>query len=197
MCCRWRSDILCFKKKSNLLFMLVREVVGEERHLDLNGVEVDTLHLEWYELNKRIQRKVTTAGRDVALKFISEGVMLRDGDVLYHSSEEGVAIVVRVLETPAILLSPKSMLEMATLCYEIGNKHMPLFIDGDEILLPYEAPMFKWLVDAGYAPSEVSRKLTNRLKSKSSDHHHVHEEPHHESLFTKVINFAARNSKEE
>ncbi len=176
--------------------MLVREVVGNERQMDLRGLEVDTLPLEWYELNKRIQRKVTSAGRDVALKFISEGVMLGDGDVLYHNADEGVAIVVRVVECETILLSPKSMLEMATLCYEIGNKHMPLFIDGDEILLPYEAPMFKWLIDAGYSPKEVSRKLTNRLKSKSSDHHHAHEESHHESLFTKVINFAARNSQE-
>ena len=177
--------------------MLIREIVGRERDIDLSGVEVDTLRLEWYELNKRIQRKVTSKGRDIALKFIAEGVMLSDGDILYHNPDEGFAIVVRVLETPAILLSPKSMLEMATLCYEIGNKHMPLFIDGDEILLPYEAPMFKWLVDAGYSPREVSRKLLNRLKSKSSDHHHAHEEPHHESLFTKVINFAARSSKEE
>lgn len=177
--------------------MLVKEVVGREQEIDLQGVEVDTLHLEWYELNKKIQRKVTTAGRDVAMKFTSEGVMLSDGDLLYYNAEEGIAIVVRVMETPAILLSPKSMLEMATVCYEIGNKHMPLFIDGDKILLPYEAPMFKWLEIAGYKPQEVSRKLLNRLKSKSSDHHHQNTEEHRESLFTKVINFAARNSQEE
>ncbi len=177
--------------------MLIREVVGNERQMNLQDLNIDLLLLEWYELNKRIQRKVTSSGRDVALKFISEGVMLKDGDVLYCDADEGYAIVVRVLECPTILLTPQSMLEMATLCYEIGNKHMPLFIEGDEILLPYEAPMFKWLEDAGYSPKEVSRKLTNRLKSKSSDHHHSHSEPHHESLFTKVINFASRNSNED
>ncbi|MFR9672789.1 MAG: hypothetical protein SNI72_07780, partial [Rikenellaceae bacterium] len=119
-----------------------------------------------------------------------------DGDILYLSSQEHLAIVVRVLECDVILLSPMNMLEMATICYEIGNKHMPLFIDGDEILLPYEAPMFKWLEASGYNPKESSRKLTNRLKSKASDHHHTEQEEHRESLFSKVINFAARNSQE-
>lgn len=175
--------------------MLVKEIVGHSQDVDLSGVEIDALHLEWYELNKRIQRKVSEKGRDVALKFTSEGVMLAEGDVLHLDATEGFAIVVRVRPTDTIVLSPKSMLEMATICYEIGNKHMPLFIEGDEILLPYEAPMFKWLIAAGYNPKEESRQLTNRLKSKASDHHHSHAEEHHESLFSKVINFAAKNSQ--
>ncbi|MFR9620924.1 MAG: urease accessory protein UreE [Rikenellaceae bacterium] len=177
--------------------MLIKEIVGRASQMDLEGMELDYLSLEWYELNKRVQRKVTSGGRDVALKFISEGVMLSDGDVLYYDESQRVAIVVRVEPTAAIVLSPQSMLEMATICYEIGNKHMPLFIDGDDILLPYETSMFRWLVAAGYTPREESRLLLNRLRSKSSDHHHSHEELHHESLFSKVINFAARNSHEE
>lgn len=176
--------------------MLIREIIANESITEMEGLEIDTLYLEWYELNKRIQRKESTAGRDLALKFTSEGVMLNDGDILYLDKQEKVAIVVRVIETQAILLSPKNMLEMATVCYEIGNKHMPLFIDGDEILLPYETPMFKWLEDAGYAPKEVSRKLLNRLKSKAADHHSNNQE-HRESLFTKVINLAAKSSYNE
>ncbi|MFI3288534.1 MAG: urease accessory protein UreE [Rikenellaceae bacterium] len=175
--------------------MLVKEVVGRESEVDLSGVELDELILEWYELSKRIQRKVTKSGQDIAMKFTSEGVMLMDGDLLYFSAEEGVAVVVRVLPTSTIVLSPQNMLEMATICYEIGNKHMPLFMDGNEILLPYEAPMYQWLVAAGYSPREEYRKLTNRLKSKVSGHHHSHSEKHHESLFSKVINFAAKNSQ--
>ncbi len=175
--------------------MLIQNIVGRESDIDLQGVEIDTLKMEWYELSKRIQRVKTTSGRDVALKFISEGVLLRDGDVLYLDKAENFAIVVRVLETQTIVLSPKNMLEMATICYEIGNKHMPLFIDGDEILLPYEAPMFKWLVSAGYSPREEMRSLQNRLRSRVSDHHHAESEPHKESLFSRVINFASQVSE--
>ncbi len=174
--------------------MLVKEVVGRESQYDLNGYEVDTLKLEWYELNKRIQRRQTTSGREIALKFTSESIALKEGDVLYYNVDEKVAIVVRVIDTPTIVISPANMLEMATICYEIGNKHMPLFIDKEDILLPYEAPMFKWLEAAGYAPKQQDRKLQQRLKSNVSGHHHDSTEPHHHSIFTKVINFASKKS---
>lgn len=175
--------------------MLIREIIGQQTDMALAGYEIDTLKLEWYELNKRVQRKVSEKGRDVALKFMAEAVALKDGDVLFVDHSEKFAIVVATLETDVIVLSPSNMLEMATICYEIGNKHMPLFIENDEILLPYEAPMFKWLESAGYNPEQQTRKLLNRLKSKVSDHKHVEEEVHRESLFTKVINFAAKNSQ--
>ncbi len=174
--------------------MLVKNIVGNKAQYNLDGFEVDTLQLEWYELNKRIQRKQTSAGRDIALKFTAESIALKEGDVLYMSEEERVVIAVEVLPTLTIVISPSNMLEMATICYEIGNKHMPLFIDGEQILLPYEAPMFKWLESAGYAPVQEERKLLQRLKSNVSAHHHEMQEPHRESLFTKVINFAAKNS---
>ncbi len=169
--------------------MLIKEIIGRDVEMDLSGVTIDELKLEWYELNKRVQRKVTVAGRDVALKFISEGVALADGDVLYSSEDEGFAIVVRVLPTQTIVLAPKDMLEMATICYEIGNKHMPLFLEGEELLLPFEAPMYKWLQEAGYLPREESRKLVRRLKSKSGDHHH---HSHDGSLLSKVIHLAGK-----
>ncbi len=170
--------------------MLIKEIIGREAEMDLGGVTLDELRLEWYELNKRVQRKVTEGGRDVALKFISEGVALSDGDLLYRSDEEAFAIVVRVLPTEAIVLSPVDMLEMATICYEIGNKHMPLFIDGEQLLLPFEAPMFKWLQAAGYSPRVEARTLVGRLRSKSGDHHHSHS--HDGSLLSKVMHLAGK-----
>ncbi|MFR9603072.1 MAG: urease accessory protein UreE [Rikenellaceae bacterium] len=173
--------------------MKITEILGNQSQVDLSGLEIDEVQLEWYELSKRIQRKKTAAGRDIAMKYMAESVAMKEGDVLFRDTD--YAIVVRVLATPTIVISPANMYEMATICYEIGNKHMPLFIEGEEILLPYEAPMFRWLQSAGYNPKEESRKLVNRLKSNASGHHHSHDKPHHESLFEKVIGFAARNSE--
>ncbi len=173
--------------------MRVSEILGREFDFDLEKLEIDELKLEWFELSKRIQRKVTTRGRDIAMKFLAESIALKDGDILYKDDE--FVVVVRVLTTPAIVISPANMYEMATVCYEIGNKHMPLFIEGDDILLPYEAPMFRWLQSAGYSPKQEQRVLANRLRSNSSGHHHSHEESHHESLFERVINFAAKKSE--
>ena len=52
----------------------------------------------------------TRQGVDVAIKFLREGQRLREGDILYEDSEK--AIVVNVLETEAIVITPTSMLEM-------------------------------------------------------------------------------------
>lgn len=174
--------------------MIIKEIVGSESQRSLEGFEIDILELEWYELNKRIQRKTTSLGREVAMKFTSENVALKEGDLLYYNVDEMVAITVKVLPTQVIVISPADMVEMATICYEIGNKHMPLYIDGSEILLPYEAPMFRWLESAGYAPKEEQRKLQQRLKSKGGGHHHHHHgEGHsHDNILTKVINFATQ-----
>ncbi len=163
--------------------MIIDRVIGHEFQLD-SGVEIDYLELEWHELGKRIFRKNTLSGREVACRFIAENSTLKCGDILLHEGDK--AVVVRVLPTECIVITPQSMTEMATLCYEIGNKHVPLFIDGADILLPFEAPMFKWLEDAGFKPTQQSRVLDQRLrsivanhhKSQHSHHHHSHDDDH-------------------
>ncbi len=163
--------------------MIIDKIIGNVSQVD-REMEVDYLEVEWHETGKRVFRKLTVAGREVACRFTAENFALKSGDVL--SLVDNVAIVVKVLPTEAIVLTPRSMVEMATLCYEIGNKHVPLFIDGEDILLPYEAPMFRWLQAAGFAPTEQSRVLDNRLRnivanhhsSSHSHHHHTHDDDH-------------------
>lgn len=181
--------------------MLINKILGHQGELETTGYKLDYLQLEWYELSKRVQRKTTTLGQEVAMKFMGENIALKEGDILYYSAKEREAIVVEIIPTKTIVISPTSMVEMATLCYEIGNKHMPLFIEGNDILLPYEAPMFKWMESAGYNPTEQHRKLSQRLKSNASNHSHSHshddgEHHHHhiESIITKVVNFAGKKS---
>ncbi len=167
--------------------MLIDKIAAHQGELEMLGFTIEYVEFEWWELSKRILRKKTSSGRDVAMKYMAESVAMSEGDILYYDTEEKLAIVVRVLECSTIVISPKDMVEMATICYEIGNKHMPLFIEGEDILLPFEAPMFKWLNGAGYHPTEQSRKLLRRLSSKSSGHHHHS----HDNIIKKVINFAS------
>ncbi|MFR9669569.1 MAG: urease accessory protein UreE [Rikenellaceae bacterium] len=158
--------------------MIIEKIYGRVSQLD-SGVELDYLELEWHELNKRIFRMQSVAGREVVCRFTNENISLQGGDVL--SLSDGIAVVVKVLPTECAVITPKSMVEMATVCYEIGNKHVPLFIDGEDILLPFEAPMFKWLEDAGFHPVKQSRVLDKRLKSIVANHHTSQHSHHHHS----------------
>ncbi|MDR2229454.1 MAG: urease accessory protein UreE [Flavobacteriaceae bacterium] len=166
--------------------MIINECVGNIKDISVDGKTIDYLDLEWFETTKRIQRKKTRQGVDVAIKFLREGQRLREGDILYEDSEK--AIVVNVLETEAIVITPTSMLEMGTVCYEIGNKHIPLFIQEDKVLLPFEMPMYRWLEASNFRPERQTVKLLNLLKSNVEPHGHG---SIGSSLFTKILKMAA------
>jgi urease accessory protein len=113
---------------------------------------------------------------------MNESQSLTDGDVLY--ADEALVIVVDIQVCEVIIINPKSMSEMAAICYEIGNKHIPLFYCNDELLVPYEAPLFRLLTAAGYMPKRESRKLLNQLKTTVSPHSNVE---NRQTLFSKIL----------
>lgn len=166
--------------------MIINETLGNISDKPVVGKSIDYLDLEWFESTKRIQRKKTRQGEDIAIKFLREGQRLREGDILFESEEK--LIVVNILETEAIVISPDSMLEMGTVCYEIGNKHIPLFIQEDKVLLPFEMPMYRWLEVSGFKPEKQTVKLLNLLKSNVEPHGHG---SLGSSIFTKILKMAA------
>ncbi|MDR6489198.1 urease accessory protein [Chryseobacterium vietnamense] len=165
--------------------MIINQIIGNLSE-NPTGKTIDYLDLEWFETTKRIQRKKTRQGIDVAIKFLREGQRLREGDILFEDAEKIIAV--NVMETEAIVMSPTSLLEMGTVCYEIGNKHIPLFIQNDKVLLPFEMPMFRWLEASGFKPEKQSVKLLNLLKSNFEPHGHG---SLGSTIFTKILKMAA------
>ncbi|SIQ46244.1 urease accessory protein [Chryseobacterium sp. RU37D] len=165
--------------------MIINQIIGNLSEYPTQK-PIDYLDLEWFETTKRIQRKKTRLGADIAIKFLKEGQRLREGDILFE--DEMKIIAINVLETEAIVMSPKSLLEMGTVCYEIGNKHIPLFIQEDKVLLPFEMPMFRWLEASGFKPEKQFVKLLNLLKSNVEPHGHG---SLGSTIFTKILKMAA------
>ena len=142
---------------------------------------IDWLELQWYETNKRVLHKKTRSGKEVVMKFLKENQNLAQSDIIYEDAETIIAIDIQPCET--IVIKPKTMFEMAAVCYEIGNKHLPLFFQDDELLIAFEAPLFNLLVSAGYDVIKEKRKLINPLKTSVSSHAHGGSE----SLFSKIM----------
>lgn len=161
--------------------MLVKEKAGNLSSFEQGNRILDRVTIEWYETNKRILHKKSRAGREVILKS-GESQMLTEDDILWY--DETVAIVVEIAPCDAISIVPSSMGEMAGLCYEIGNKHLPLFYENEELIVPFEAPLFKMLTAAGYTPKRESRKLLNQLKTTVAPHSAVENK---QSLFSKIL----------
>lgn len=166
--------------------MIVNEIIGNVADTPVSGLEQDTLELEWFETTKRIQRKRTAGGREIAIKFLREGQRLRQGDILQREGNTIVTVEIKPCE--AIVITPQTLPEMGTVCYEIGNKHMPLFIQDDKVMMPFEMPMFRWLEGSGYRPEKQVVRLLHLLKSNVEPHGHGGS-----SLFSKILNLASKD----
>lgn len=166
----------------NPILPVMEEILGNLNELKRQGKIVDQVvdyvQLHWYESERNILRKRSSAGREIAFRLLKEGQRLQHDDVVFVSDE--LVIAVEILPSEVIVLSPKTLPEMARACYEIGNKHSPLFLDGDEVTLPYDKPMFEWLEAAGFKPHKAKRRLSRALRANSAQGHmHSHRhDPH-------------------
>lgn len=150
--------------------MICKEVIGNVDSYPIGNKTKDVLNLEWHETTKRIMRKKSEAGQEVVIKFLREGIRLKEGDILYEDADK--VVVVNILPCDVIQVTPRSIYEMGTVCYEIGNKHLPLFIQDDSVLIPYEKPLEHLLIAAGYDVTKAHCKLLNMLKATAEPHDH-------------------------
>ena len=148
--------------------MLVKEKIGNLELFAVNNRNIDYVLLDWHEINKRILHKKTLSGREIVMKFLNENPQLTVGDIVYEDDFNLIAVDIK--ECDAIVIRPGSMYEMAAVCYEIGNKHLPLFYQDDEILVAYEIPLFALLTAAGYNVEQAKRKLIKPLKTTVAPH---------------------------
>ena len=160
--------------------MLVKEKLGNIDLFAINNRYIDYVLLHWYETNKRILHKTSESGREISIKFLKEAPKFTVGDIIYEDDFNLIAIDIVMCE--AIVIRPRSMYEMAAVCYEIGNKHLPLFFQEDEVLVAWESPLFNVLMAAGYVVEQAKRKLNKPLKTSVSPH-----STGSNSLFSKIM----------
>lgn len=161
--------------------MIIKEKLGNLNHYDLKGRHIDWLELEWFETRKRILRKKSRAGQEIALKFLTESAEILQDDILFQN--EFVVVAVEIMPCDCMVVKTANMFETASLCYEIGNKHAPLFWDEGNFLVPYETPLFRQLTVQGYQVSRSQRKLLHPLKTTVSPH----ADQENTSLFSKIM----------
>ena len=166
--------------------LVVSEVIRNAKGEDLSSKEVDFFDIEWFESTRKLLRKVSHKGEEVGLRILKENLRLKHHDVLWEDGNK--ILLVNVLPSDAVVVQPKTMREMGTICFEIGNQHIPIFIENDEIIIPYEDPIFNLLKKGGYEPFKAQRIFEDMIKESS-----YHEAPakYHkidtDQIFSKVF----------
>lgn len=160
--------------------MIIKEKLGNIHDIVINDKIIDHVLLDWYETNKRILHKHSQHGKEITIRFLKENQNLTKGDIIYQDDES--TVVIDILPCEVIIIRPVNMHQMASVCYEIGNKHLPLFFQDGELLVPFEAPLFRLLSTGGYDVKKGERKLISPLRSTVTPHGHSSE-----SLFSKIL----------
>ena len=89
-------------------------------------------------------RKTTDKGTDVGIT-LEPGTVLRNGDVLYHSSDKMITVELEP-ENVAVLTFKREdiiddeLFEVAVkMGHAIGNLHRPIKVEGEKVFLPIQA----------------------------------------------------------
>ena len=162
--------------------MIAEKILGNmSDSYPVNGRRLDTVPLEWYELDKKLLRKETSEGETIGIRISGH---MHEGDVIWE--DDSHLIVIDVVPTDLTVVAVDTMQAMGRLCFELGNRHLSLSIGEHEVSVPYDTPTFEYLEKLGFAPVRKKAKFAHftvchahgHSHTHESDHNHVHSHPH-------------------
>lgn len=158
--------------------MLCEQVLGKIEEMDAASRRVEYVDIEWHEAFKKIHRKVTDQGSDCGIRMddsvLTKGLF--QGDVIYMDEEVVVVVNTPPCEVIEVELTPGHEKCAAKVCYEIGNRHAPLFWGEDgKFITIYDEPMMVMLQKIhGVVATKKLAKLDfdQRISAAIHNHHH-------------------------
>lgn len=164
--------------------MVFEKILGNIHETEHAGKELDFVTIDWYDTRKRIHRMNSESGRDVKIRLNDETRErgLRDGDILSMDEATGEILYVKIPAEEVIVADIERIGMLTKVCYEIGNRHSPLYYgDNDrQLLIPHDGPMFEMLEKLGAKPRIEKRTLKEEKaissKATASGHSHSHGE---------------------
>jgi urease accessory protein len=148
--------------------MLVQSIIGNVKKQEIDADKLEWIELDWEELGKRILRKKTDKGRDVAIS-LDDDQHLHFGDIVYQ--DDRAVIAVRTKLEPAYVISPKSLKEMGKVSWELGNRHTPCLVNESEIVVRFDETLEAIFEKVNVAYEKTERRFETPFKYKGHHHH--------------------------
>ncbi|KAB8128312.1 urease accessory protein UreE [Gracilibacillus oryzae] len=147
--------------------MLTKEIIGNIEKEKQDHPNREWLELDWDELNKRILRKTTNKGTDVAIS-LEEKAPLAVGDIVYQDEER--QIVIRTKKEKVYIAYPDSITQMGKTAFELGNRHTPCLISESEIIVRYDQTLERLFEEVGVKYEATERRFTEPFKYRGHKH---------------------------
>ncbi|MCL1993339.1 MAG: urease accessory protein UreE [Spirochaetes bacterium] len=162
--------------------MIVEKVLGKLGDAAFAGRAADVLDIEWYNANKRIDRKMTRGGKEVGIRMdhrTSHTGFTQD-DVLHDDGTEVITVNIIPCECIYVRIDTAAGTfaagNLAAFCYEVGNRHAPFYYGESEndFLMPYEEPLKEVIAELGLSPEKTEARLLPEKKVSARGHGHSH-----------------------
>lgn len=159
--------------------MICEKILGKLDFQNASGRTVEYVDIDWEDAFKKIHKKTTDAGTELGIRM-DDSVLkrgLQEGDILFEDDSRIIAVRIPPCEVIHIKIDSGHSFMAAKVCYEIGNRHAPLFYGGDALsfVTPYNGPMLDMLSKLhGVTVSRAVEKLDfdRRISSGAPGHHH-------------------------
>lgn len=157
--------------------MLIEKTIGVLHEPAFADKSVDYVDIEWHEAFKRLHRKTSSQGREIAMRFSDDILVhgLNQDDVLAVDGDSVIAV--NMLPCPILVIETKYHHQIAKACYEIGNKHAPLFFgeNSGEFITPYDKTIEVLMHKLHIETRTESAKLNFKMSiSSGGAHQHSH-----------------------
>jgi urease accessory protein len=148
---------------------IVHEPLGNLATFDAGGRTVERVTIASDDLAKRLLR-LRGATRDLGVR-LADGGRLRDGDVLYADAERVIAL--EVLPDVVLVCRPESLARAATVAHALGNRHLPMLIDGDALIVRDDRLVEELFTGLGVPFARESRTLAAPFRHAHAPHGHA------------------------
>ena len=126
--------------------LVVEHLPGPVAAEDLRGKEADRLLLTWDQRRWARGRFSTSKGREIALA-LPTGTRLEPGHMV--CVEADWYLTVEAVPEPVLAIYPRNREEAIRMAFEIGNRHLPLELEADILMVPDDAAMVRMLDRTG------------------------------------------------
>ena len=148
---------------------LVTTPLGNLAGYDVRDRRIERVVTSSDDLAKRVLRFATSRG-DIGLRYGGEA-RATDGDVIFADAE--LVIALDVAADDVLVCRPDSIAQALGVAHALGNRHLPMQIDGESLVVRYDRLVEDLFVSEGVAFARESRKLGAPFRHAHAPHGHA------------------------
>jgi urease accessory protein len=149
--------------------VLVREPLGNLATFAVGDRTLERVRIESDDLAKRILRLRAERG-EFGIRLGGE-TRLRDGDVVYADTSHVVAVCVDADDV--LVARPHSIAQALAVAHALGNRHLPMQIDGDALVVRYDRLVEVLLGELATPFTREARTLVTPFRHADAPHVHA------------------------